>query len=245
MDHQNLELIENIRQQFDNTPYPRVPLEYSPKDDSELLYLHNLVTAYYFRNRRVINTEGKLILDAGCGTGYKSLLLAIANPGAKIVGIDLSEESVKLAEQRLQYHGVANAEFYALKIEELPSLGLQFDYINADEVLYLLPDPVAGLQAMKSVLATDGIIRTNLHSSNARAGIFRAQAAFKTMGLMNGTPGELEIEIVRETMEALQDEIWIKAVSWNADRAKDEGWILSNYLLLGDKGCSVLNCLHF
>jgi 2-polyprenyl-3-methyl-5-hydroxy-6-metoxy-1,4-benzoquinol methylase len=239
MDNQNLELIENIRQQFNNTPYPRNPLEESPKDNNQLLYLHNLVTAYYLRNERVINTEGKVILDAGCGTGYKSLVLAIANPGAKIVGIDLSEESVKLADQRLQYHGVANAEFYALKIEDLPSLGLEFDYINADEVLYLLPDPVAGLQAMKSVLAPDGIIRTNLHSSNGRAGIFRAQAAFKTLGLMNGSPGELEIEIVRETMEALQDEVGLKAFTWNSDRAFDEAWIMANYLLVGDKGCSI------
>lgn len=239
MDSENLELIENIRQQFDNTPYPRIPLEQSPKDNNELLYIHNLVTAYYFRNRKVVNTEGKIILDAGCGSGYKSLVLAAANPGAKIVGIDLSEESVKLARHRLQYHGFENAEFYTMKIEELPSLGLQFDYINADEVLYLLPDPILGLQAMKSVLKPDGIIRTNLHSSIGRAGIFRAQAAFKTMGLMNETPGDLEIEIVRETMEALQDEIWLKAFAWNADRAKDEGWILANYLLLGDKGCSV------
>ena len=239
MDHHNLELIENIRQQFNNTPYPRIPLEESPKDNSELLYLHNLVTAYYLRNRRVINTEGKVILDAGCGTGYKSLVLAIANPGAKIVGIDLSEESVKLAEQRLQYHGVANAEFYALKIEDLPSLWLEFDYINADEVLYLLPDPIAGLQAMKSVLAPDGIIRTNLHSSNGRAGVFRAQTVFKTMGLMNGAPGELEIEIVRETMEALQDKVGLKAFTWNSDRAQNEAWIVANYLLVGDKGCSI------
>jgi 2-polyprenyl-3-methyl-5-hydroxy-6-metoxy-1,4-benzoquinol methylase len=239
MDRQNLELIENIRQQFDNTPFPRIPLEQSPKDNSELLYLHSLVTAYYFRNRKVINTSGKVILDAGCGTGYKSLVLALANPGAKIIGIDLSEESVKLAEQRLHYHGVTNAEFYALKIEDLPTLGLQFDYINADEVLYLLPDAIAGLQAMKSVLATDGIIRTNLHSSNGRAGVFRAQSVFKAMGLMDGSPGELEIEIVRETMEALRDEIWIKAAGWNADFAQDEGWIMANYLLVGDKGCSI------
>jgi 2-polyprenyl-3-methyl-5-hydroxy-6-metoxy-1,4-benzoquinol methylase len=239
MDRENLELIENIRQQFDNTPYPRIPLEQSPKDNSELLYLHNLVTAYYFRNRKVINTSGKVILDAGCGTGYKSLVLALANPGAKIVGIDLSEESVKLAEQRLQYHGVANAEFYALKIEDLPTLGLQFDYINADEVLYLLPDAIAGLQAMKSVLVPDGIIRTNLHSANGRAGIFRAQAAFKAMGLMNGSPGELEIEIVRETMEALEDGVGLKAFTWNSDRAQNESWIMANYLLVGDKGCSI------
>jgi len=239
MENQESDLIEQIRQQFDYAPFPRIPLEKSPESEYESLYLHNLVTAYYFRNRKVVNTEGKLILDAGCGSGYKSLILAVANPGAKIVGIDLSEESVKLARHRLEYHGFENAEFHAIKIEELPSLGLQFDYINADEVLYLLPDAVAGLQAMKSVLKPDGIIRTNLHSSIGRAGVFRAQAAFKTMGLMNGTPGELEIEIVRETMDALQDEIWLKAVSWNSDRSNDEAWILSNYLLLGDKGCSV------
>lgn len=239
MDRQNLDLIEKIRQQFDYAPFPRIPLEKSPESDYEFLYLHNLVTAYYFRNRKVVNTEGKLILDAGCGSGYKSLVLAQANPGSKIVGIDLSEESVKLARHRLQYHGFENAEFYAIKIEDLPNLGLKFDYINADEVLYILPDAIAGLQAMKSVLAPDGIIRTNLHSANGRAGVFRAQAVFKAMGLMDETPGELEIEIVRETMEALRDEIWLKTAGWNADFAQDESWIMSNYLLVGDKGCTI------
>jgi len=239
MENQESDLIDQIRQQYDYAPYPRIPLEKSPESEYELLYLHNLVTAYYFRNRKVVNTQGKLILDAGCGSGYKSLVLATANPGAKIVGIDLSEESVKLARHRLQYHRFENAEFHAIKIEDLPTLELQFDYINADEVLYLLPDPLVGLQAMKSVLKPDGIIRTNLHSSIGRAGMFRAQAAFKAMGLMNGTPGELEIEIVRETMDALQDAIWLKAVNWDADLAKDDGWIRANHLLLGDKGCSV------
>jgi 2-polyprenyl-3-methyl-5-hydroxy-6-metoxy-1,4-benzoquinol methylase len=239
MDRENLELIENIRQQFDNTPFPRIPLEESPKDNSELLYLHNLVTAYYFRNRKVINTSGKVILDAGCGTGYKSLVLALANPGAKIIGIDLSEESVKLAEQRLPYHGVANAEFYALKIEDLPTLGLQFDYINADEVLYLLPDAIAGLQAMKSVLNPDGIIRTNLHSYFQRANFFRAQKLCKLMGLMDENPQDLEIEIVRQTMNALKNEVLLKVRTWNFKNTENDEWILMNYLFQGDKGYTI------
>jgi SAM-dependent methyltransferase len=239
MENQESDLIEQIRQQFDYAPYPKVPLEQSPKDDCEMLYVHNLLTPYYLRNRKVVNTEGKLILDAGCGSGYKSLILATANPGAKIVGIDLSEESVKLARHRLQYHGFENTEFYAMSIEELPCLGLQFDYINADEVLYLLPNPVKGLQAMKSVLATDGIIRTNFHSLHGRAGMLRAQNVFKTMGLMNGNPGELEVAIVRETMEALKDQIWIKSVAWNSENAQNEAWIMANYLLVGDKGCTI------
>ena len=123
MNNQESESLEKIRQQFNSAPFPRVPLEDSPKYNYELLYIHNLITPYYLRNQTVIETEGKIILDAGCGTGYKSLILAEANPGAKIVGIDLSEESVKLARHRLEYHGFENAEFHVLSIEDVPKLG--------------------------------------------------------------------------------------------------------------------------
>jgi len=239
MDTQELDLINNIRQQFDNAPYPRIPLETSPKNNYQTLYLHNLVTAYYIRNQKVIETEGKVILDAGCGSGYKSLILAEANPGAKIVGIDLSEESVKLARERLQYHGIENIEFHALSIEELPSLNQQFDYINCDEVLYLLPDAVVGLQAMKSVLKPDGIIRTNLHSSLQRSSYFAVQKIFKIMGLMDNNPREMEIELAKEIIHNLKDDVAVKSRTWSSPAEKNEEWMLSNYLLLGDKGYTV------
>src|SRR5919199_6866729 len=108
MDNKDSELIDKIRQQFDFGSYPRIEVDRSPKNDTSALYFHNLVTPYYLRDQKFISTEGKVILDAGCGTGYKSLVLAEANPGAQIVGIDLSEESVKLARQRLEYHGFGN-----------------------------------------------------------------------------------------------------------------------------------------
>lgn len=239
MDNQELEIIEKIRQQFDNAPYPRTPLEQSPKTDYELLYIHNLVTAYYLRNQQVIETEGKVILDAGCGSGYKSLVLAEANPGARIVGIDLSEESVKLAEQRLRYHGFDNAEFYTLALEDLPSLNLYFDYINCDEMLYLLPDISLGLKAMQSVLKPEGIIRANLHSSLQRASYYQAQEIFKSMGLMDENPQKLEIEIVRETMKALKNEVWLKAKTWSSNFESNDEEVLINFLLQGDKGFTV------
>ncbi|WP_449418432.1 class I SAM-dependent methyltransferase [Phormidium nigroviride] len=239
MDSKESELIDKIRQQFDNAPYPRIPLETSPKNNYQTLYIHNLATAYYIRNQKVIETEGKVILDAGCGSGYKSLILAEANPGAKIVGIDLSEESVKLARQRLQYHGIENIEFHALSIEELPSLNQQFDYINCDEVLYLLPDPVVGLQAMKAVLKPDGIIRTNLHSSLQRRSFFAVQKVFKIMGLMEDNPREMEIELAKEIIQDLKDDVAIKARTWSSPAEKNEEWMLANYLLLGDKGYTV------
>lgn len=239
MDNQESELIEKIRQQFDNAPYPRVPLEQSPKTDYELLYIHNLVTAYYLRNQKVIETEGKVILDAGCGTGYKSLVLAEANPGARIVGIDLSEEAVNLAQKRLLHHGFENAEFHVLAIENLPQLNINFDYINNDDVLYILPDIAVGLQAMKSVLKPDGIIRANLHSSLQRVNYFRAQALFKAMGLMEVNPRETEIEVARDIMNSLKDDVILKAQTWRPERAQDEEWVLMNYLFQGDKGYTV------
>ncbi|MBD1838939.1 methyltransferase domain-containing protein [Coleofasciculus sp. FACHB-64] len=239
MSDQASELLERIRQQFDTSPYPRNPLDESPKDNASVLYIHNLATSYYKRNQRFIETKGKVILDAGCGSGYKSLILAEANPGAKIVGIDLSEESVKLSRQRLQHHGFENAEFYTLLLEDLPTLGIDFDYINNDEVLYLLPDPVVGLQAMKAVLKPDGIIRTNLHSSLQRSIFFRAQEVFKMMGFMDENPQEMEIGFVREAMGALKDQVLLKSQTWHPNYETQDELILANHLLLGDKGSTI------
>jgi 2-polyprenyl-3-methyl-5-hydroxy-6-metoxy-1,4-benzoquinol methylase len=241
MDNQTSELIEKIRQQFENSPYPRIPLDQSPKEDWNSLYIHNLVTSYYLRYQKVIDTEGKIILDAGCGSGYKSLILAEANPGAKIVGIDLSEGSVKLARQRLQHHKFENVEFHALSIYDLPELGMEFDYINNDEVLYLLPNTVEGLKAMKSVLKPQGIIRTNLHSSLQRAVYFRAQELFKKLGLMDSNPEGMEIEIAIETMKSLKDGVDLKARGWNPsyETPDEKERLLSNHLLVGDKGYTI------
>ena len=235
------DLLDKIRQQFDNFPYPRTPLEQSPKDDPNQLYIHNLVTSFYLRDQKVVDPKEKVILDAGCGSGYTSLILAEANLGAKIVGVDISAESISLAEQRLKYHGFDDVEFVVASIEELPSLGYQFDYINCDELLYLFPEPAIALKSMKSVLKPDGIIRSNLHSSIQRQSIYRAQKMFAMMGLMDENPEELEIEVVVETMQALKDTTLLKAQTWNLNyTGKDnKAEILMNHLFQGDKGYTI------
>ncbi|MBC7972928.1 MAG: methyltransferase domain-containing protein [Verrucomicrobia bacterium] len=239
------ELLAKIRQQFDTAPYPCDPLDKSPKNEYEKLFIHSLVTPSYLRSQQVIQTAGTVILDAGCGSGSKSLALAEANPGAKIVGVDLSEKSIDLARQRLLYHGFEQTEFYPLAIESLPQLGLQFDYINCDEVLYLFPDIASGLSILKSVLKPHGILRANLHSAIQRFNFFRAQQVFKMMGLLDSNPETLEIELVLETMKALKDGVDLKSRAWNAnyetkfDEKKLNEFVLMNYLFQGDKGYTV------
>ncbi len=230
---------EKIRQQFDTTPYPHVPLETPPTTDTNFLFVHNLVTPYYLRYQRVVSSAGMTILDAGCGSGYKALILAAANPGATIVGVDLSAESIEVAKQRLHHHGFTTSKFYQITLEMLPSLGMEFDYINCDEVLTILPDLAAGLQALKAVLKPHGIIRGNLHSARQRKHYYAAQKLFSLMGLMDANPEELEMAIARETMAALKDDVQLKQTTWNAERAQTTQFMLMNYLYQGDKGFTI------
>lgn len=241
MNLQNSELFEKIRQQFNSSPYPKTAIEVSPKQDANSLYIHNLLTPFYLRNQQLIDPTKTSILDVGCGSGYKTLMLAEANPGATIVGIDLSEKSVELAQARLRFHGFTEVQFHALPLEEVAQLGIMFDYINCDEMLYLMPDLVTALQMLKTVLKPQGILRSNLHSLYQRQNYFRAQQMFTLMGLMKDNPEETEIGVVLDTMKALADYVPLKQQTWTPDRAEEhpQEYVLMNYLFQGDKGYTI------
>ncbi|MEM6518377.1 MAG: class I SAM-dependent methyltransferase [Cyanobacteria bacterium P01_C01_bin.70] len=231
---------DKIRPQFDALPYPNRPLEESPRDQPDYLAVHNCVIPYYLRDHRVTDPAGRWILDAGCGSGYKLLALAIANPGAHIVGVDISPTSLELAQQRLEYHQIENpSHFHCLAIEELPDLPYRFDYINCDDVLYLLEDPVAGLQAMKSVLKPEGIIRANMHSSLQRANYYRVQQFLTRLGCLEGAPTPDEIGVTRQMMATLNDWVISKRQTWGPQCETDDQVVLMNHLFRGDTGITM------
>ncbi len=237
----NVPGLEEIRQYYNRVPYPSWGLEISHLDKLDVLYTHNLITSYYLRNRRLIKSEGRTILDAGCGSGFTTLALAQANPEAKLVAIDISPESIAVARARLAYHGFNQVEFQVLPIEEAARLGTDFDYINCDEVLYIVPDPVVALKALASVLKPEGILRTNLHDKHQRALVYRAQQAFQIMSAHSGTSGPEKVALVQEVMESLRDNALLKRELWSPtlNRRMGPEWISLNYLLDGDKGYTV------
>ncbi len=239
---QNLDAeLEKIRQQFNYGPYPRIPVDQSPQDNLNLLFIHSVVTAYYLRHHRSVSTEGMTILDAGCGTGFQTLVLAEANPGSTVVGVDISEESITLAQLRSRYHSRPDLQFHVLDLENLSRLGMKFDYINCDEVLYLYPDLVQGLQALKTVLKPDGIIRANLHSSLQRTPLYQAQAAFRMLGLFDQNPESQEVEAVQSLMKSLHRGVTVKERTWRSQLEQPDATeqILMNYLFQGDKGHTI------
>jgi ubiquinone/menaquinone biosynthesis C-methylase UbiE len=237
------DFLKKMQQQFDFGPYPRYPIEQAPVRNSNQLFIHDLATSYYLQYGKPITSSGKLILDAGCGTGYKALVLAIANPEAEVIGIDISPKSIELAQQRLNYHGYGErVKFYNLAIEDLPQLGLKFDYINCDEVLYFFDNIAEGLSALKTVLEPTGIIRANLHSFLQRGLYYNAQELFlDVMGLGDEDAAEMAMPIVVETMKVIKSNVVLKQQTWKSfyeDDNDEEGkeQILANYLLKGDRG---------
>ena len=235
-------------QQFESNPYPNIPIAASPKKDVALLYKNSLVTAYYHRYHRVLDDLSEcVILDLACGTGITTLTLAEANPGAKIIATDISPESLKIAEERLNYHGFHNVEYHLLALENIDQLKLDFDYINASDILYLLPNISLAFKQLASVLKPKGIIRGNLHSYYQRFPFYRSQELFSRMGLMDSNPGEIEIGIVRDFFVALKDTTDLKMRTRgknNPQESEDEA-ILMNHLFQNDKGFTVPQLLEF
>src|SRR5258708_3413568 len=72
--------------------------------------------------------KGDSILDVGCAGGMKSEFLA--NQGFAITGIDLSDEMIKIAKDRMP-----NGEFYVKDITQPLGLDNQFDGVFAQAVL--------------------------------------------------------------------------------------------------------------
>lgn len=95
---------------------------------------------------------GKRVLDAGCGTGYGSELLARSG-ATEVVGIDIDAETVAAAER-----AAPQAAFEVADIRDLPAAIGEFDLIVCFEVLEHLDDPTIALDRLAEALRPDGVL---------------------------------------------------------------------------------------
>lgn len=231
--------MQNLQHMYDGQPYPLIPIEVPVRDQWKDLFKVHLTTAQYVRTHGLVSAEGKKLLNAGCGSGLETLLLAEANPGAEIVALDFSAESVRVAEQRLRYHGFHQVEFYVLDLLQVADLGYTFDFITCNDTLYLLDDPQAGLQALGSVLHEDGILRANLHNLYNRRDTIEVQEALQLLGL-GQQPLPEAVARTRQIMGAIRPGSWRKTQTWipEVEQFTDD-LIVNNFLLKGDKAYSI------
>ena len=101
---------------------------------------------------------GSRVLEAGCGVGAQTVILAVHSPGAQITSIDVSEASLAQARAAVAAGGFRNVTLQPADIFHLPFAPGSFDHVFLCFVLEHLPDPVAALQKLKAVLKPGGTL---------------------------------------------------------------------------------------
>lgn len=101
---------------------------------------------------------GSNVLEAGCGVGAQTIILARNSPNAKFTSIDLSEESLCAARERVSSQGFTNVTFQQSDIFHLPYEDNSFDHLFLCFVLEHLPNPIEALLCLRRVLKRGGTI---------------------------------------------------------------------------------------
>jgi SAM-dependent methyltransferase len=102
--------------------------------------------------------EGSRVLEAGCGIGAQTVILARNSPGARITSVDISKDSLERAQEKVRQEGITNVEFRQGDIFRLPFGPESFDYIFVCFVLEHLADPGRALGQLRPLLKKDGTI---------------------------------------------------------------------------------------
>ncbi len=94
------------------------------------------------------------VLDLGCGTGWATRLLARRVPEGRAVGLDVSEEMIRLARE----HGddPPNVEFRVLGSSRYPFHDGVFTHCLSIESLYYHPDLIGTFTEVRRVLKPGG-----------------------------------------------------------------------------------------
>ena len=143
--------------------------------------------------------EDPSILIAGCGTS-QAARHAVRWPAARVTGIDFSATSVRCTEALKHRHGLDNLQLHQLPVERAGELGMQFDQVVCTGVLHHLADPVAGLQALRSVLKPDGVMHLMVYAPYGRTGIYLLQDFCRRIGVPATEAGIADLMIALKSL---------------------------------------------
>jgi SAM-dependent methyltransferase len=101
---------------------------------------------------------GTHVLEAGCGIGAQTVILAKNSPGAQITSVDISEDSLIRAKENVMREGITNVTFRQGDIFHLPFEPASFDHIFVCFVLEHLAEPQTALERLRPLLKNGGTI---------------------------------------------------------------------------------------
>ncbi|NQZ61856.1 class I SAM-dependent methyltransferase [Crocosphaera sp.] len=219
-----------VQQLYNTYPFPPEPLLDEPPPGYNWRW--NWIAAYNFCTGRKPERENIRILDAGCGTGVGTEYLILLNPHAEIVGVDISEKALEIAQKRSQQSGVATnhnhpISFHHLPLENADQIEGEFDLINCVGVLHHLPDPIAGIKALSKKLAPGGIFHIFVYAELGRWEIQLMQKAISL--LQTETKGDYKdgVFVGRKIFDSLPENnrlVKREKEKWSLENHRDESF---------------------
>lgn len=130
--------------------------------------VYDLLDVIYFRNyaksprKAVIEAvcENDKILDLCTGTASNAINISKAKPATSIVGVDLSENMLKVARGKLENANIKNIKLYEMDATKLSFVSESFDKILLSLILHEMDEELCRniLKEAKRVLKKDGKI---------------------------------------------------------------------------------------
>lgn len=108
--------------------------------------------------RRLNLRPDSTVLELGPGPGYFSPEVARAVPGGRLVLVDVQQEMLDMAKERLEAKGIGNVEYRRADAISLPAESESFDVVFLVTVLGEVPDRDACLREIHRVLRPHGLL---------------------------------------------------------------------------------------
>lgn len=179
------------------------------------------------------------ILVAGCGTN-QAAVIAYNNPLARITAMDVSEPSLEHHRFLKNKYQLKNLELHCLPIEEIASLGQDFDLIISTGVLHHLADPTVGLRALAKHLRPDGVAAIMVYASYGRMGVEMLKGICRDLGLRQDQPS---LAVLKAAIACLPADHPLQSYLKLAPDLEFDAGLIDTFLHGRDRNFTVSDCL--
>ena len=129
---------------------------YAPRENQRLQEQASTLVELLHSDTRY--PPGSRVLEAGCGVGAQTVILAANSPDALITSFDISPASIAQARLAVEARGFANVTLQQADIFDLPFAPASFDHLFVCFVLEHLPQPVAALRELHKMVKAGGTV---------------------------------------------------------------------------------------
>jgi 2-polyprenyl-6-hydroxyphenyl methylase / 3-demethylubiquinone-9 3-methyltransferase len=130
-----------------------------------------------------VSLKGKQVLDVGCGGGILAESMALR--GANVLGIDLAEKSLNVAELHQLDTGVTNLSYRLVAAEQLATQQAeQYDVVTCLEMLEHVPNPELTVKACAELCKPGGWVFFSTLNRNPKSFLFAIVGAEYVLQLL-------------------------------------------------------------